>query len=104
MRRIAPVPRQGIDAGPTFRAEADRVAPRPLIHSDGARAFCRSRQEVLDGVARLALLVEHEVAGTLEDLDIGLGNEAPPSLRLLRRDELVLLAPDQQRRHGEAVE
>src|ERR1700736_3299800 len=104
MRRIAPGPRQDTTQVRYFAQWRARVSLGPLNQVDSTPACCRSREKILDGVARLALLVEHEVAGALEDLDIGLGNEAPPGLRLLRRDELVLLAPDQERWHGEAVE
>jgi hypothetical protein len=44
------------------------------------------------------------MAGALEYLDVGVGRERLPQLGLQRRSNLVLLAPEQKRRHREPMQ
>src|SRR5271170_1645765 len=63
----------------------------------------RSGQEALHRVDGFPFLVKNEMTSALEYLDVRLGNEAAPQLGHLHRNEAIVLAPDQKRRHRQTV-
>src|ERR1700722_20677273 len=84
------------DEVPAWPQASPRLAAGPRLGS-------RGRRESGDGLGGFRLLVEHEMAGALEHLDLRLRQRLLPKLPMLGRHKPVLVAPHDEGRNVDAV-
>src|SRR5262245_31226175 len=83
-----------------------KSAPSAATYEWGAVQFDSElrRDEPSNRLHRLRLIPLHNMTGALHDHDFRIRNQPAPDLGLLHWNELVFVAPDDQRRHFHAVE